>query len=254
MTEQDTTDELGDDQYREEAAAERAESEGDTKNKAEEETDETTTTDDQGDEGEESGDEQDEEGGKPFDDTDTPEIPTRNASHIIARQRKTIEKQREKLRSTSEEEETLDDETGDEEGDGETNVSREVARQLKPITDRLVAESDERELQELFVKEPDAKSYEKTIRAFMKHDAWAQVPPNAIYAYLSREHALAQGARQKDLADREAAETRGAGSQRRSTPKKKGATNFPSATEIESMSDEEIEKLAQQVETGQFQE
>lgn len=247
MTEEDNPD-LGDDELREELEAEQSESAVDTKKTDKEETAETDTTDDQGDDGEETGDEEDGKG-KSFKDTDSPDIPTRNASSIIARQKKTIEKLR--SRSEIEEEQSSDDEeAGDEGADVDTDVSREVARQLDPIKQTLAEKEDEAELQRLFTNDPEAKGYERAIRATMKRDAFRQVPAAMIYAYLSREHVLAQGAKRKTVADTEAAHSRGAGSSRRSAKKKKSG-NFPSADEIDAMTDDEIEALAQKVETGQ---
>jgi hypothetical protein len=246
----DDNADLGDDQLREELAAE-TEGADDSEKTVEEETADTGTTEDQGGEGEEAGDEEDEGKGTPFEDTDTPEIPTRNAANIIARQKKTIERLRSK--SDTEEEGSSDDDMEDEDtADDEdaTSVSREVARQLAPITEKLISDADEADLQTLFTNDPESKGYERAIRATMKREAFRQVPPAMIYAYLSREHVLAQGAKQRQVADTEAAHTRGTGSSRR-TVKTKPSGNFPSAQEIDDMTDEEIEDLAQKVETGQ---
>lgn len=251
MTESDNAA-LGDDQLKEELAAE-GEGADNTKKIVKEKTEEASDTEDQGDKGEESGDEGEEgEGGKPFEDTDAPAVATRNASHIIARQKETIAKLRSKS-DTEEEDDKSDDDGGTVDAPSD-KIAAEVSRQLTPITERLTGEADEAELKELFTSEPEAKGYEKSIRAYMKHEAWSQVPVTAIYAYLSRSHTLAQGAKRKAVADKEAAHSRGAGSQRRQVKGKRGDSGFPSATEIDQMSDEDLNKLAQQVETGQFQE
>ena len=250
MTEQDNPD-LGDDQLREELAAEKPEGASDTENKAKEVTEEAKG---EKPEGEESGDEGEEgEVGKPFEDTDKPDVATRNASAIIARQRETIGKLRSKKSDTEEEDDKSESDDGGTEEVPGTKIAEEVSRQLKPFTERLTSQADEAELKDLFIAEPEAKGYEKSIRAYMEHEAWSQVPVAAIYSYLSRSHTLAQGAKRKEVADKAAAHSRGAGSQRRPTKGERGDSGFPSATEIDQMSAAEIEALAHKVETGQFQ-
>lgn len=253
MTDKDNP-ELEDDLIDDELEDEKLESEGEGNSETADQTDETETTD-QGGEGEESGDDEDgKEQGKPFEDTDTPNIPTRNASYVIGRQKKVIEKLRSK--STTEEEEPSsqdDDENTETERTPKpsNDVAAEVARQLAPVTEKLASDAQEAELAELFVTDPEAKGYQRAIRAFMKHEAWSQVPAAAIYAYLSREHVLAQGAKRKQVADAEAAHTRGTGNSRRPT-KQRSSGSLPSAEEIEEMTDDEIEELAQKVQTGKF--
>jgi len=246
MTEKDKSG-LGDEELDKELAAE-TEGADDTKKTVEEETEEADDAE-EGKDGEES----EEEAGK-FEDTDKPQIPVRNASFIIQRQKNTIEK----LRHKKDNEESGEEDEEQEEEDVETetpkanDIAGEVSRQLKPITEKMAREAEESDLADLFKADPDAKGYERAIRAFMKHPAWAQVPPVAIYAYLSREHTLAKGAKMKQVADAEAAQTKGTGSQRRSTKTKKSSGEFPSAEEIDEMSDEELDAMAHKVETGQF--
>lgn len=248
MTE-DNTD-LGDDQLREELAAE-AESADDTENKAEEEAEETEASGDQGAKGEET----ETEAGK-FEDKDDPEIPVkRNASYIIQRQKDKIEKLRSQQQPPkAENDSTAGDKDEEEEADdtGDDKIAQEVSRQLKPFTDKMKADTDEAELADLFAAEPAAKDYEKTIRAYMKHPAWAQVPPTAIYHHLAFQHAQKQGAKQRQVADAEAAETSGAGSTRRSAKAGRKSGEFPSADEIDAMTDEQLDELAHKVQTGQF--
>lgn len=198
-------------------------------------------------EGEEA--EQDEQGGK-FEDTDTPTIPVRPAtSYIIERQKRKAE------RITSQQPEVVatppvtTTEPDDEEVE-DTSVSREVKRQLSPVLNTFKQQEDERELQTLLATEPESKGYERAIRAFMKHPAWAQVPPKYIYAALAFDHAQTIGAKRKQVADKEVAHMRGAGSTRRPTKVKSGS--FPSADEIDKMSDEELDDLAHKARTGQF--
>lgn len=238
------------------------EGEGNSENNAEEESEETKATKDQGGEGEGSDDDEEgEEDGddeKKFEDTDEPEIPTRASSHIIARQRRKAQKLESKDSSSEEEESSESDD--DDEGEADTGdekpdpnaVSEEVSRQLQPITDKLVNDADEVELRELFAEEPNAKGYERAIRALMKKEALSQVPIAMIYSHLSRKHTLAEGARQKEVADAEAEETQGAGSQRRSTKVKSGGGKVPSVEEVDDMSDEDLDQLAHQVQAGKF--
>lgn len=247
MTDKDNT-ELDEDQVLEEDEVDESEGADDTEKKVTEESEEADDTEDQGEEGEES---DDEEGADKFEDTDKPEIPVRDA--IIRRQRKTIEKLRSKQAKEEESESDDDEEEVEEDDDNEIGsvIDRKLDQRLQPITERLAREAEDQELSDLFRNDPEAKGFEKAIRAFMKHPAWAQVPLAAIYHHLAFAHAQKKGAQQRQIADAEAAQTRGSGSQRRSAKAKK-TNGVPTAEEIDAMSDEELDELAHKVQTGQF--
>jgi len=186
-------------------------------------------------------------GEQEYEDTDSPDIPVRSsASQIIARQKRTIEK----LRSKVSEEDVEEDEDESLTDESLGAVQKEIQRQVAPLIDSLVTRADEEELQDLFTKEPGAKSYEKTIRAYMKHDNYRGVPPSFIYKALSFENAKSTGAREKEAADLEAKQMSGAGSTSR--PSERPTGDLPTAEEIEDMSDEEFEKLEHKARTGKF--
>lgn len=238
----------------------------------EEEDDETITTDEDDDEsGEETtekkddkkdddaGEEDQEEDQDEEDDEDEvdegfkPPVRKSVAQHIISRQKKTIEK----LRSKKEEDddEGADDTDDDEEDDGydataKKVIGREVQKRLDPLIQTLASKADEDELQELFASEPEAKKFEKRIRAYMAHPGWKAVPPSAIYHHLAFKKKDASDGKKK-AADIEAGQHKGAGSGRRAT---KATGKIPSADEIDDMTDEELEELQHKVKRGDFKE
>lgn len=169
-------------------------------------------------------------------DIDNPEIPVRAAaSHVIARQRNVIKK----LRSKDDEEgevETDEEDEGDLTPELQAQIDRRIQQSVAPLQEALLSKADEDELDSLFAKEPDAKKYDKRIRAYMKHDAWKAVPPEAIYHHLNYQNSQATGARRKAAADLQAGQMRGAGSGSHPTKTKK-----VTASDIESMTDEEFD-------------
>lgn len=179
---------------------------------------------------------------KDIEDTDSPDIPTRDhVSNIIARQKRTIEKLR------SEKEQSQEDETEEIE---ETAIDRAVKKQMAPYVDHLSKQSDEAELRSFIEAEPDAKAYEKTIRAYMDHDNYRGVPPSVIYHHLAFEQAAKTGSKVKEAADLEAAQTSGAGSTSREVERPTG--DIPTAEEMEDMSDEEFEKIRDKALQGKY--
>jgi hypothetical protein len=137
-------------------------------------------------------------------------IPTRpNASYIIERQRKTIER----LRSKSDD----DVEKGEEE---EVESSDDVTSRLERIEQGLMSQADAQDLNEFFTREPDAKKYEKTIKAYMGHTVYKGVPPEVIYAYLDRKNVKSRTDSKRKAADLDAKQTRSAGSSARDTRSK----------------------------------
>lgn len=173
-------------------------------------------------------------------DVEPEEIPVRNtAAHIIARKNRQIEKLKAKQRA--EEEGDYEDREVEERGGKDPRVDA--------LIEALAGKEDEAELKTLFTDEPEAKKYEKRIRAYMKHPSYKDVPPAMIYAYLSRPSAKSAAERQKEIADKEAAQVRGGGTTRRPTGSSSG---MPSAEEIASMSEDEFEALQHKVLTGQL--
>lgn len=177
-------------------------------------------------------------------------VPVRSSQqHIIARQQRTIAKLRSK-----------EDEGGGEEGtdDGEDELSpvarralqKEIDRNLAPVMETLVGNSDEKELQDLFTQDPNAKQYEKRIRAYMKHDAYKAIPASGIYRQLAFDDAVGLGAKKKTTADKQAAHGKSAGSSRR--PTMSDPADMPSPDDINNMSDKEFEDLQFKVQSGRF--
>lgn len=184
-------------------------------------------------------------------DTDSPEIPVRDsASHIIARKTRTIEKLRSKLDEKDDEEPIEADDEDELVPESRDAVQKEVQRQVAPLVDSLAKKSDEDELQELLTSEPEAKGYEKRIRAYMDHDSYQGVPPSVIYHHLAFGNAESEGARRKQVADLEAEQMSGTGSTSRPVDRPTG--DIPTAEEIDDMSDEEFDKLEGQARAGKF--
>jgi len=208
--------------------------------------------DDEKDEDEEDEEEDDEadEDKDEDEELDETKIPVRKstAQFIIGRQKKTIEKLREKKADDAEETEEAEDEELSPEAS--KAVGKAVSKAVNPIIGTLAEQADETELQNLFTQEPEAEKYEKRIRSYMKNPHWSAVPVEAIFHHLAFNNAETTGARKKDTADKETQLNRNGG--RTLRPKAKGTGDLPSVDEMEDMSDEEIEGIQHKVRTGRY--
>jgi len=179
---------------------------------------------------------------------DEESIPVRgSAAHVIARQKRTIEK----LRSKSEDVHTEPDDDDDElTPEADRAIAKKVDERTAVIMDLFTSKADEEELSNLFRDEPESKAYEKRIRSYMKHPAYKAVPPSAIFHQLAYKEAAGKRAEAKRIADLEAGSMAGGGTTHRREPRATG--NMPSASEIENMSDDEFQKLQDDVQQGKY--
>lgn len=194
-----------------------------------------------------------------FDDTIVPEIPVRKsvAEHIIARKNKQIEKLKSKaeLPPVDPEDEYVPpaDDDDDDSGlsdDARSAVDKVIDKKIAPLLKKVIGDVDENELKDLFSSEPEAKKYEKHIRAYMGHEAYKGVSPSVIFHHLAFSNAQAIGAKRKNAADLEANQSKGAG--RTIKPKGSGASGLPSAEDIDSMSETEFETMQNDVLQGKY--
>lgn len=195
------------------------------------------------------GDGEEGEGNKDeFDDTAEPEIPVRqsNAQFIIARKNKQIEKLRSKQNEVDETEDNLDDDLA---GGDKESIGREIDSRIAPIIESLATKADEDEMKALFANDPEAKKYEKHIRAYMTHDSYKGVPPSVIYHHLAFNNVQAIGAKKKRVADFEANQNKSGG---RVIPPKENLSNIPTAEEIAEMSENEFDKMESEARQGKF--
>jgi len=163
------------------------------------------------------------------------EVPTRSASqHIIARQKKTIDKMRSD-KDTDEEPEENEPE----------DVNSLIERAIAPLREEATARADEKELRQLFNEIPESENFENRIRAYMKHEVYAGVPPTVIYHHLAFKAAEKAGAVKKEAADLEADQTKGGG--RTVKPKAKGKSNAPTEDEVQDMTDADVDALKNKV-------
>lgn len=145
---------------------------------------------------------------------EVPEIPVRpTASYIIERQKRTIEK----LRTKEEAEDP-------------------VAERLDRIEQLALGQADDRDLNSFFLEQPQARKYEKQIKAYMGHEAYKAAAPEVIYAYLSRNDRTAEAETKRKVADLEAAQTKSVGSGVRDTRSRDKKT----AEDIKNMSEAEF--------------
>lgn len=177
------------------------------------------------------------------------EIPVRRSAeqHIIARQKRTIEK----LRSREKEEESYDseEESGEEEKDLDSKLDRKVKQHLAPVLHTLRRKVDEDELQGLLSQEPEAAKYQDRIRKWMVHPKYEGVPPSVIYHHLAFSDTVKTGEKRKKAADLEASSMRGGGSPRRPTVK---SSKVPTPDELDNMDDAEFQALQDQAMRGVF--
>lgn len=180
------------------------------------------------------------------------EIPVRNdvAQQIIARKNRQLEK----LRSKTEEDEGADDDDERKPDPAQAAIDKAVDKRLDPFVKTLASQQDEKDLQTLFQAEPDAKKYEKRIKAYMQNEAWSQIPVEGIYAYLLRKSGTgtdtAKKEEKKRAADLEAEQSRSGGRTARQQPRATG--KLPSGDEIKDMTDEEFDQLGRDVEAGKY--
>lgn len=165
------------------------------------------------------------------------EIPVRKSAlqHIIARKNEKIKK------LESKEEETVEEDKAE-------DVDEKIQRHLKPFQDTLISQSDEGELGDLYRSEPTSKKFDKAIRAYMKHPSWSGVPPVAIYHHLAFKVAEAEGAKKREVADKEAAHTKGGG--RSIMPKAQDVEGI--LADIDNKTDAEIEEIQTKVLQGKM--
>jgi len=195
---------------------------------------------DKPDEGEPADGGEGEEPPEPEKDLDLASIPVRQsaAQNIIARKNKQIAK----LKSKAEKEEIEEPEA-----DGETDIEEVINQKLTPVVETLTKQIDEGELRDFFQEEPEAKKYEKRMRVYLSHPAYKGVHPSVVYHHLAFGGSQAAAVKKKAAADLEANQTKGGG---RSIKPKSGENGLPNVDEINAMSDEELEKLQNQVMSG----
>lgn len=187
-------------------------------------------------------------------DIEEDKIPVRStAAHIIARKNQTIEKLRSKIDQADVDLQDEDDDTLSPEA--ERAVGRMVKKAIEPFVNTVIGNTDESELQGLFSNEPEAKKYEKRIRAYMKHPAYQAVPPSAIFHHLAFQDIASvknsERSRKKEMADKEADQYKGGGNNRRISASRSSKT-MPTVAEMEQMSDEEIETMGNDIQTGKY--
>jgi len=167
------------------------------------------------------------------------DIPIRSSmEHIIARKNKQIEKLKSKPADP------------DLDLDPDPNEDSGLRQEVEILKDAAISTADKDDLQALFKNEPDAAKLENSIKSYMKHPAWQGVPPAAIYHHLAFENAAKIGAKKKDIADKEANATRGAGNGNRASG---GKSSIPTEAEQREMSDAEITKLGNDIAQGRYE-
>lgn len=201
------------------------------------------------------------EGG--FDDTinpeKPPEIPVRKpviAQHIIARQGNTIKKLKSKLEKEGADPEENDGEDGqdiDNQNDKVTSkddVKSVIEETLSPFISKMVSDADQAEIDALVKSDPDASKYVNHIKAYMQHDAWKNVPPEAIYHHLAWNNAKSLGAKKKKAADLEADQGKDGGG--RNIAEDPSPNGLPTAEDIANMSEEDFAKMEAEVLQGKY--
>ena len=168
-------------------------------------------------------------------------------SYIIERKNKKIEK----LSKKDEDEEEIDEEEDENlTPSGKKAISRAIEEQVGPIKTALKRETDEKELQGVLSKYGEnAKPLETKLRKYMDHPAYAGVPVEQIFLGLAAKKyglALPDKEKEKEEADEAAGGSKIPGGSKR---KKESTGKIP---DVSKMSDAEVDRLADQVKTGQF--
>lgn len=206
-------------------------------------------TDDKGDEQDEDDEKDDEneksqKGNSDRSQDDDPPVRRSALSHIIQRKNEKIERLQRSNRSE-----------GDGDGKGDQNVELTQAgrrvieeildERLGSVLDHVRQGSDEQELQEVFAKHPEARKIERTLRKYMNHPSYRDVPLEFIYRGLAAS-AGTQAGDGGSKGNRTGRENRSGGHMRRKSENDRKAPDFSK------MSDEEIVNIGNQVMTGQY--
>ena len=183
----------------------------------------------------EKGEEEDDEEAEVEDDEAEP--PTRKSAkdYIIARQKKKLDKvkkETEKKKPESDEEEDSDE---DETPEDDKPVTK---KDLKPIAEGVRSQADEMEWRDVKTKFPPAVKFEKIIKRYMAHPAYADVPVESIYFIVAGKY----GGGTKAAKDQKKNIT---GGHQRRKPESDG--KLP---DFDNMSDKELDDLAFKVKTG----
>ena len=188
-----------------------------------------------------------------FDDDAEPVIPIRKsaAQHIIARKNEKIKKLESQVDKKGEDgaDTTTDDEDDNLSEEASGAIDKRVQKIIAPLVETLVSKADEEEMKDLFSSEPEAKKYEKHIKAYLGHEQYKGVSPTVIYHHLAFNASRALGAKQKATADLEAKQSKGGG---RSLALKGGTGDLPSPEDIAGMTDEEFEKMESDARQGKY--
>ena len=209
----------------------------------------------EGEDDDKGGDDKDKTKDDPeFDDDAEPVVPIRRsaAQHIIARKNKKIEKLESKDKNKDDDkgdDPEEDEEDGDLTDDARKAIDKGIEKRIAPIKKILVSEADAQELKELFADEPEAKKYEKHIKAYMGHDVYKGVSPEVIYHHLAFNASIALGAKQKKVADKEADLNKNGG---RTLAPKGSVGDLPSAEDIAAMSDDEFAEMETKARQGKY--
>lgn len=129
---------------------------------------------------------------------------------------------------------------GESKEEDDDSVDRKIEGRIKPLEKAIRSQIDEGELRELLRDHPEAKKFEKSIRKYMVHEAWSQVPVEGIYFYLAGKKNGLNATKEKADADEKANRGRMGGHGRR--PSEEGTGDVPDVT---NMSDKQVEELIQ---------
>jgi len=181
-------------------------------------------------------------------------IPVRNsaAQHIIARKNEKIKKLESKIKENEDYKPPVEDEEDDSglSEEAKLAVQREIEKRVAPLLGKYKQDEEEKELQTLMQDEPEAKNFEKHIRAYMQHEAYKNVAPSVIYHHLAFANAEAKGAKKKKAADFEAKQYKSGG--RPMVDRNENLSGLPSAEDITGMTDAEFEKLESEARQGKY--
>lgn len=190
---------------------------------------------------EDTTDEEPEEETEP--DPEKVDVPIRTTAlqHIIGRQKRKIEKLKDKVE---------DDDDEDISPEAKSAIQKEIDEAIKPFRESVIEAETTQLLNELYQSEPEAKKYDKIIRKYINFEKngvkpYALIPPAAIFHDLAYHEAASAGAEEGRKADEGARITRTRGRGIKPKGSKKTASGLPSIEEMKAMSDDEFNKIAQ---------
>lgn len=209
-----------------------------TDNPSDDEGEEGDQDDDDEGEGDDSDDDSDEE----EDDDEEPKTRRQQQkdNQFFAR-RRVAEKRANKGKSNDDKPEADDDSDYDDIDPKDLEIiDKKVDERLRPITERIEQEEDDREINNFLKDNPEFKKFEGKVRKYASHESRKNIPIDELFYSVAGKSLLTMGAKRARKSDAEAGQNKTGGTSTR---------NAPSGKSVQDMSSKEFEEYQNQIRT-----